>query len=250
MTAQPWPPCCASLNPRRTRRLMRGTCPPLYHFNHSHRVTATHRAWHMFHQSACRALYHTLNAIRDDPAWWLGLTTQQALGVDYKSFDAVTAGGTHLVYGSSTLGVALTALLGLGDADVVAVAADGAVAATAAPAGVLGDVLSADRLGGVEAFMRGNGLPLMILLARFAMRRQAVFVSLPSGAWDAAAHAALVAGLARHPSIGMEPIPTALPPGGSPLLVSAFNMRDITVSRKQVVPFVDAILSGTAPWLA
>jgi hypothetical protein len=204
-----------------------------------------------------RALHSRLSSLRDDPDWWASLSPAQALGYDYKGFDAAAPGGGALAvrYGTGVLAIHATRFLRHPPAGDPAWAGDPQPEPKAP--GALHP--HAATLAACFAFAGARGVDMLVILSRGRGKRRTVLLhTAPPGATFSRAHfTSLADGLAGVREVDAQELavrpPTAavsaraLTPALAAALsggaVRAFKFRNHRISRKQVVPILDELLA-------
>lgn len=198
------------------------------------------------------ALYERLSGLRDDPEWWASLSPSQALGYDYKGF-------THgqIKYGTGVLAMHATRFMRQPPAD--AVASGTAASDLQAPEMKLkGRVrVHALTLDAVLSFARSRGLDFFVLLSRAKGKRKAVFLWVGANAgsdFTEEQYKDAVSRFLRVPEVQAINIPVDAPVASAPALTAAgasslssaaaIKFGNHRISRKQVIPILDEVLSS------
>jgi hypothetical protein len=189
----------------------------------------------------CRALYYTLNALRDDPIWWKSLTPTQALGYDYKTFEATLADGTRTHYGISAIGMHVCEFLAeslpgrtrededLGDEE---------------PQGT-DFTISESMIACMASFAQERSLHFYALMSRCNKQRQTALLYSPS--WreqqiPQATYHSLLRSLLANEMLQLAEVPVSGILTPSDLQLTVVRQGNATASRKQVVPVIEDIV--------
>ena len=177
-----------------------------------------------------RAVSGRLMALKSEPAFWSGLSVAQALGFDFKSFEAARPSSSAAVFGTSSV------MAGLGNFF-------GGWSGDAAPAGVPLRVAPA-RARDAAAFCAARGLDFEVVLTAEVlptggMRRGLAFVAPAGSAGAALADAAALRLQSAMPELEMRELDVS---GAEDVFLRAFEQGNAKASRKQVVPLLMRVL--------